>query len=117
VSVRADRDRLQQILMNLLSNASKFTPSGGRVSVSCRQNGDRVLIAVADTGRGIPADHLSQIFEPFVQVHREIDAAKHKGLGLGLALSRDLAKAMGGDIYVESTLGDGSTFTVSVPAA
>ena len=115
--VRADRDRLQQILLNLLSNASKFTPSGGRVRVRCWRDGDRVAIAVADTGRGIPADRLSQIFEPFVQVHREVDARNHKGLGLGLAISRDLARAMGGDIYVESELGKGSTFTVFLPSA
>ncbi|MDQ4079938.1 MAG: HAMP domain-containing histidine kinase [Gemmatimonadota bacterium] len=116
-NVRADRDRLQQILLNLLGNASKFTPSGGRVTVRCRGEGDRVAIAVADTGRGIPADRLSQIFEPFVQVHREVDARNQKGLGLGLAISRDLARAMGGDIHVESEVGKGSTFTVFFPAA
>jgi signal transduction histidine kinase len=76
-----------------------------------------VAIAVSDTGRGIPADRLSQIFEPFVQVHREIDSRKHKGLGLGLAISRDLARAMGGDIQIESDVGKGSTFTVFLPAA
>lgn len=117
LSVRADRDRLQQILLNLLSNASKFTPSGGRVSSRAWRDGDRVAIAVADTGRGIPADHLSQIFEPFAQVHPEIDSRKHKGLGLGLAISRDLARAMGGEIRVASVLGEGSTFTVFLPAA
>jgi PAS domain S-box-containing protein len=117
LSVRADRDRLQQILMNLLGNASKFTPSGGRVSVRSWPDGNRVAIAVSDTGRGIPADRLSQIFEPFVQVHREIDSRKHKGLGLGLAISRDLARAMGGDIQIESDVGKGSTFTVFLPAA
>lgn len=117
LSVCADRDRLQQILLNLLGNASKFTPSGGRVSVRWWREDDRVLIAVADTGRGIPGDQLSQIFEPFVQVHRDVDAAKHKGMGLGLAISRDLAKAMGGDITVASVLGEGSTFTVFLPAA
>ena len=117
LNVRADRDRLQQILLNLLANASKFTPSGGRVWVRCWREGDRVAIAVADSGRGIPADRLSQIFEPFVQVHREVDARKHKGLGLGLAISRDLARVMGGDIHVTSELGKGSTFTVLLPAA
>jgi signal transduction histidine kinase len=117
LNVRADRDRLPQILLNLLGNASKFTPSGGRVTVRCRREADRVAIAVADTGRGIPADRLSHIFEPFVQVHRELDAGKHKGLGLGLAISRDLARAIGGDIRVESEVGKGSTFTVLLPAA
>jgi signal transduction histidine kinase len=85
--------------------------------VRCRREADRVAIAVADTGRGIPADRLSHIFEPFVQVHRELDAGKHKGLGLGLAISRDLARAIGGDIRVESEVGKGSTFTVLLPAA
>ena len=117
LTVCADRDRLQQILMNLLGNAAKFTPSGGRVALRALPNADRVAIAVSDTGRGIPADRLSQIFEPFVQVHRTIDTGKHKGLGLGLAISRDLARAMGGDIHVESELGKGSTFTVFLPVA
>ncbi len=117
LSVCADPDRLQQILLNLLGNASKFTPSGGKVSVRWSVDGDRVRIAVTDTGRGIPAELLTQIFEPFVQVNREIDARKQKGMGLGLAISRELARAMQGDITVESVVGQGSTFTVSLPAA
>jgi PAS domain S-box-containing protein len=116
VTVRADPDRLQQILINLLGNASKFTPAEGRVSVRWWADGDRVRIAIADTGRGIPADRLSQIFEPFVQVNQAIDARKQKGMGLGLAISRELARAMGGEISVESVVGQGSTFTVSLPA-
>jgi PAS domain S-box-containing protein len=117
LTVCADPDRLQQILLNLLGNASKFTPSGGKVSVHWSTDGQRVHITVADTGRGIPAELLSQIFEPFVQVNREIDARKQKGMGLGLAISRELARAMGGDITVHSVVGEGSTFTVSLPAA
>ena len=117
LAVCADPDRLQQILLNLLGNAAKFTPSGGRVSVRWSRDDDRVLIAVVDTGRGIPAELLSQIFEPFVQVNREIDARKQKGMGLGLAISRELARAMGGDITLESVVGHGSTFTVCLPAA
>lgn len=116
LAVCADRDRLQQILLNLLGNASKFTPAGGTVTVRSSADGDRVSIAIADTGRGIPADLLSQIFEPFVQVDRDTDAKRQKGMGLGLAISRELARAMKGDITVESTLGRGSTFTVSLPA-
>lgn len=112
----ADPDRLQQILLNLLGNASKFTPSGGKVSVRWATDGERVHIAVADTGRGIPPELLSQIFEPFVQVNRDIDARKQKGMGLGLAISRELARAMGGDITVHSVVGQGSTFTVSLPS-
>ena len=117
LTVSADPDRLQQILLNLLGNASKFTPSGGRVSVRWSTDNQRVLIAIADTGRGIPAEASSQIFEPFVQVNREIDARKQKGMGLGLAISRELARAMGGDVTVQSVVGEGSTFTVSLPAA
>ncbi|MGQ0712862.1 MAG: sensor histidine kinase [Gemmatimonadaceae bacterium] len=117
LTARADRDRLQQILLNLLGNALKFTPSGGRVSTRCWKEGDRVFIAVEDTGRGIPAEWMSQIFQPFVQVHRETDAGKHKGTGLGLAISRDLAKAMGGDLAADSAPGRGSTFTVSLTSA
>jgi PAS domain S-box-containing protein len=117
LTVCADPDRLQQILLNLLGNASKFTPSGGRVSVRWSTDGERVRIAITDTGRGIPADLLSQIFEPFVQVNREVDARKQKGMGLGLAISRELARAMGGDITVDSVVGQGSTFTVVLPAA
>jgi PAS domain S-box-containing protein len=117
LTVSADPDRLQQILLNLLGNAAKFTPSGGTVSVRWSTEEQHVLIAVADTGRGIPAELLSRIFEPFVQVNREIDARKHKGIGLGLAISRELARAMGGDITVDSVVGEGSTFTVSLPSA
>ena len=117
VTVSADPDRLQQILLNLLGNAAKFTPAGGKVSARWWSDGDRVYIAVADTGRGIPAESLSQIFEPFVQVNREIDARKQKGMGLGLAISRELARAMRGDVTVQSALGEGSTFTVSLPSA
>lgn len=117
LTMRADPDRLQQILLNLLGNASKFTPPGGRVSVRWWADGEWVRIAVADTGRGIPAELLSQIFEPFVQANPGIDARKQKGMGLGLAISRELVRAMGGEITVESIVGQGSTFTVSLPAA
>lgn len=115
LAVCADRDRLQQILLNLLGNASKFTPSGGSVSVRCGPERDCVLIAIADTGRGIPDELLARIFEPFVQVDRESDEKREKGMGLGLAISRELARAMKGDITVESAVGRGSTFTVSLP--
>jgi PAS domain S-box-containing protein len=116
LTVRADPDRLQQILVNLLGNASKFTPPGGKVSVRCWADGQWLHIAIADTGRGIPAELLSQIFEPFVQVNQQIDAKKQKGMGLGLAISRELVRAMSGEITVESIVGQGSTFTVSLPA-
>ncbi|HET7456019.1 MAG TPA: PAS domain S-box protein [Gemmatimonadaceae bacterium] len=112
--VRADAEKLPQIVLNLLSNAIKFTPSGGRVTVRCAEDDGVVRIAVADTGRGIPAEQLGPIFEPFVQVDRGLTRTS-EGTGLGLAISRDLARAMGGDLTVESALGAGSTFTLTLP--
>jgi signal transduction histidine kinase len=114
VKIVADPDRLQQILLNLLTNAVKFTATGGKVTVTCEARGDRTLIHVADTGRGIPEDQLERIFEPFVQVNS--DGASKKGFGLGLAISRELARRMNGDLKAESTLGRGSTFTLTLPA-
>ncbi|MGZ8376126.1 MAG: ATP-binding protein [Gemmatirosa sp.] len=117
--VLADRDKLQQILLNLLSNAVKFTPEGGRVLVQVLDRTDardRVVLRVADTGVGIPADKLDAVFEPFVQIGRALNNPG-EGTGLGLAISRDLARGMGGDLTVESTLGVGSTFTLTLPRA
>ena len=110
----ADRAKVEQIVLNLLSNAVKFTPSGGRVSIACNVADRQVEVAVRDTGSGIPADQLEQIFEPFVQVGRSLTAS-HEGTGLGLAISRDLARAMHGDIRVQSTPEVGSTFTLMLP--
>lgn len=114
--VRADRDRLQRILLNLLTNAAKFTPNGGRVSVGCSVVADRAAIRVADTGRGIPPEMLERVFQPFVQVETG-DAGKEHGMGLGLAIGRELARAMGGDLSVESAVGRGSIFTLTLPTA
>ena len=116
VAVRADVDRLQQILVNLLSNAIKFTPEGGRVTVECEARDDTVCIIVRDSGIGIARNRLEQIFAPFVQVDRRLNAP-NDGVGLGLAISRDLARGMGGDLTVESTPGSGSTFTLTMPRA
>lgn len=114
VRVRADREKLQQILLNLLTNAIKFTDAG-EIRVSCPAAGRTVSISVADTGRGIAADKLATVFEPFVQVDQRLTRS-HEGVGLGLAISRDLARGMAGDLNVESTLGAGSTFTLTLPA-
>jgi PAS domain S-box-containing protein len=111
---RADRGKVEQILLNLLSNAVKFTKQGGRVVLTCSVAADSIVIEVQDTGRGIPADKLEAIFEPFVQVGRSLTQTG-EGTGLGLAISRDLARAMGGDITVVSEPGVGSTFTVTLP--
>jgi signal transduction histidine kinase len=114
--VRADPEKLRQILLNLLTNAVKFTDAGGRVSLACQADHTSgvVRMRVSDTGRGIPADHLDRIFEPFVQVDRNRTHDSQQGVGLGLAISRDLARGMGGDLTVESEEGRGSTFTLSL---
>ncbi|HET7553287.1 MAG TPA: PAS domain-containing sensor histidine kinase [Gemmatimonadaceae bacterium] len=118
--VRADRDKLQQILLNLLSNAAKFTDAGGRVTVqtaTCNDtSSDCVCLEVTDTGCGIPAGKLEEIFDPFVQAHRQLTRVT-EGAGLGLAISRDLARGMGGDILVRSIEGRGATFTLVLPEA
>ena len=114
VCCHADPERLQQIVLNLLSNAIKFTNSGGRVTLSWDATPDTVRIQVQDTGRGIPRDRLRAIFDPFVQVDGTL-TREGEGTGLGLAISRELARAMGGDIEVESQLGEGSTFTLTLP--
>jgi hypothetical protein len=115
VTACADAPKLEQILLNLLSNAVKFTPAGGEVALSVEADDEEVRISVRDTGRGIPADRLHAVFEPFVQ----LDAAltrQHEGTGLGLAISQDLARGMGGEISVDSAIGQGSTFTLVLPA-
>jgi PAS domain S-box-containing protein len=114
--VRADREKLQQILLNLLTNAIKFTDPGGELRVACATVGGTVEIAVADTGVGIAADRLADVFEPFVQVDQRL-TRPHEGVGLGLSISRDLARGMEGDLTAESTLGVGSTFVLTLPAA
>jgi signal transduction histidine kinase len=111
----ADPDRVRQILVNLVMNAVKYTPPNrGIISLSCAVEGDRVLTRVSDTGSGIPSEALESIFEPFVQLPSGF-ADRRGGVGLGLAISRDLARAMEGDLRLESTIGTGSQFTLSLP--
>jgi len=117
LSVRADAEKLRQILINLLGNAWKFTDAGGAVSISCSADDSDVHIRVLDTGRGIPADKLPTIFDPFVQVDRHLGGDSQQGVGLGLAISRDLARGMNGNLDVTSTVGVGSEFVLSVPRA
>ena len=116
VLVRADRARLQRVVINFLSNAAKFTAAGGRVTLECTREQDVVSICVRDTGRGIPPDKLERIFEPFVQLSQGYTRTA-QGSGLGLTISRDLARRMGGDVSVRSEVGKGSVFTVTVPIA
>jgi nitrogen-specific signal transduction histidine kinase len=110
----ADREKLQQVLVNLLSNAAKFTEPPGTITLSCEADGATVRVHVRDTGMGIPPDRLAHIFDPFVQVDPRL-ARSRDGAGLGLAISRDLARGMGGDLVVASTLGVGSVFTLTLP--
>jgi signal transduction histidine kinase len=117
--VRADREKVQRIVLNLLSNAVKFTPTGGRITVDAEARADvpdRLLLSVSDTGIGIPADQLNTIFEPFVQV--DVSRSRRgEGTGLGLTISRDLARGMGGELHAYSVEGQGTTFTLTLPRA
>jgi len=114
LTVYADRDKTQQILLNVLSNAVKFTPRGGCIRVSCTMHTSDVDIRISDTGIGIPADKLEAVFDPFVQVERRLNQPV-EGIGLGLAISRELACGMGGDLTVVSRVGIGSTFILRLP--
>jgi PAS domain S-box-containing protein len=114
LSVFADREKVQQIIVNLLANAVKFTPAGGSVDLDWRIEDESLLVRVRDTGSGVPEDKLEQIFEPFVQL-RASGSVPSGGTGLGLPISRDLARAMGGDVTAGSTLGIGSVFTLMLP--
>jgi signal transduction histidine kinase len=110
VYVWADRDKLAQVLLNILSNAVKFTEEGGHITiVLAAADDEHVTVRITDTGVGIPADKLEAVFEPFVQVRSEY-TRQVEGTGLGLAISRDLARGMGGDLRATSELGKGSTF-------
>jgi PAS domain S-box-containing protein len=117
IHVRADREKLDQILLNLVGNAVKFTDTGGRITLQCSATDGRAQVIVTDTGRGIPRGKLDAIFDPFVQVDRHLTPERQQGVGLGLAISRDLARAMDGDITVQSDTGKGATFVLTLPFA
>jgi signal transduction histidine kinase len=113
---RADPERVTQILVNLLSNAIKFTPKGGHVGAHCSSSGGIVSLTVSDTGIGIAPDKHEAIFEPFLQLKEGL-SDRETGVGLGLAISRDLARAMHGDLTVESAEGKGASFRLLLPSA
>jgi PAS domain S-box-containing protein len=114
IFVLADQQRLLQVLINLIGNAVKYSPSGAEARVAWTTRGDRAIIEVRDSGPGVPADELDRIFAPF----ERLDAASRtEGTGLGLSLARNLAEAMGGTVTVTSTPGEGSVFTVELPPA
>lgn len=114
--VMGDSERIVQICLNLLSNALKATPEGGEVSVSCERRFGMIAIHVADTGVGIPEERLEAVFSPFTQLGRALNSP-NAGVGLGLAISRELARGMGGDVTVASQVSLGSKFTLTLPAA
>jgi PAS domain S-box-containing protein len=111
-----DRDKVEQILVNLVTNAIKFTDAGGWVKVRTEASRDETHVVVEDNGWGIPPEKLESIFKPFVQVENGL-TRKRDGVGLGLAISRELARAMGGDLLVRSEVGQGSEFRLILPAS
>ena len=114
LAVLADREKLRQVLINLLSNAIRHTPAGGTITMQAAPRGNRIAISVEDTGSGIPADKRERVFEPFVQLDRSLSQTR-EGLGLGLAISRDLARGMGGDLVAEEGSQGGARFVVTLP--
>jgi two-component system phosphate regulon sensor histidine kinase PhoR len=114
VVAQADRDRLEQVLLNLLENSLMYTPSGGRVDVAVWEEVGMVVVSVSDTGIGIPPDDLPRIFERFYRVDRA-RSRKLGGTGLGLAIVKHIVDAHGGRVWVESELGQGSTFYFTLP--
>jgi PAS domain S-box-containing protein len=115
-AVLADPEKFQQIVLNLLTNAVKFTDEGGSITLSTEADQNCVEISVQDTGAGVAPEKLNTIFEPFVQAERRLNQPV-QGVGLGLAISQDLARGMNGEITVKSEIGKGSTFTLSLPRA
>ena len=113
----ADAERFQQILLNLTTNAIKFTPKGGSINITCDDDTGVVRIRVNDTGVGVRLLDIDRVFEPFVQIDRHLTTETQQGVGLGLSISRELARAMSGDLTLESVEGVGSTFTLSLPIA
>jgi signal transduction histidine kinase len=118
--LRQDPGKIRQIIYNLLSNAIKFTPEGGRVTLRAHVESRQVVVEVEDTGIGIAEEDRERIFEKFRQVGATgpdgtVLTREHQGTGLGLSIVRELTRLLGGDIQMESRLGQGSTFTVRVP--
>ena len=115
VLVDADADRIQQVIVNLLLNAARYTPPGGRISLSVAAEGEMGVVRVQDTGAGIPPEQLAEIFELFTQVHPD-NVASRAGMGIGLALARELVTLHGGTIQARSDgVGKGSEFIVRLP--
>jgi signal transduction histidine kinase len=118
VLVLADRERLQQIVLNLLTNAIKFTPAGGIITIDATCVGDSSMacVDVRDTGIGIPEDRIDAVFEPFVQLATTL-SSRQDGIGLGLTISREFARGMAGDLTVVRGLEKGASFRLTLPLA
>ena len=116
LSINGDAERLRQVFINLIENALKYTPSGGQVTLEAKRNWEKIEIVVANSGKPIPAEHLQHLFERFyrIQSSRSRDSG---GAGLGLAISREIARLHGGDIQVQSQKENGTVFTVSLPTS
>jgi len=112
-----DGDRLSQVFTNLVDNALKHTPPGGTVKLNARDEGGWVEVSVADSGPGIPPEELSRIFERFYQLDKARKGGPGRGVGLGLAIAREIIQAHGGTISAQSRIGEGSLFVVRLPAA
>ena len=110
----ADAARIAQMLANLIANAVKFTPEGGRIDLTARREGNAIEFAVADTGPGIPADDVAHIFDRYWHARR---TAQTRGTGLGLAIARGIVEAHDGRIWAESEEGRGATFYFTLPTA
>jgi signal transduction histidine kinase len=113
VTVWADGDRIAQVMGNLIGNAIKFTPRGGRIRLAARREGGKVQVSVTDQGPGIPPQHLKHVFEPYWQAKK----TARLGAGIGLNIAKGLVEAHGGQIWVESDKGEGATFTFTLPVA
>jgi len=114
--LKADRDKIQLVINNLLTNAIKFTGPGGRILVSAERKNDEMNVHVADTGIGIPQSEIDRIFDRFYQVEPHL-TRQYGGLGLGLAIAKGMIDLHGGRMWVESVEGKGSRFSFSVPIA
>ena len=114
IQAHTDDVRLRQMLINLLSNGIKFTDAGS-VTLSAAREGDQLIFSVKDTGKGIPIEDIDSVFEEYRQV-KGSESTVQKGTGLGLPITRKFAELLGGTVSVESVVGEGSTFTVKVPA-
>lgn len=114
ITVNTDKDRLERVLVNLIDNAIKYTEEGGKVVLSASVSAGLASVSVADTGKGIPPDSLPALFERFYRVDKS-RSKKHGGAGLGLSICKELIETLGGSITVQSLMGQGTTFTVSLP--